>query len=163
MKIQARYAFPLEMSFLADRYQQFSEDIAQFDLFKDFVISDYDVSKSLIFAKVTLQKDEFELYRKMFNLMYKEIKKPDLYVYLYQSTERLLENIAKRGRSYEKNIEVNYLEKINEGYFNFIKTLPDRNKLIINLEGLDFVGNCKDYEIILKQLENKLIDNNFFT
>lgn len=160
---QARYAFPLEMSFLADRYQQFSEDIAQFDLFKDFVISDYDVSKSLIFANVTLQKDEFELYRKMFNLMYKEIKKPDLYVYLYQSTERLLANITKRGRSYEQNIEVTYLEKINEGYFNFIKTLPNRNKLIINLEDLDFVGNAEDYETILTQLETKLIDNNFFT
>src|SRR5690606_841663 len=81
-----RYAFPLEMSFLADRHQQLSDDLAQYDLFKDFVISDYDVFKSLIFAKITLHDDEYSLYQKLFHLMYKELVKPDLYVYLYQNT-----------------------------------------------------------------------------
>jgi len=87
---QGRYAFPLEMSFLADRYQQFTDDTSQFDLFKNFMVSDYDIYKSLIFAQVTLQKDEFNLYRKLFNLMYREVRKPHIYVYLYQSTNRLL-------------------------------------------------------------------------
>ncbi|MFA5297825.1 MAG: 2-amino-4-hydroxy-6-hydroxymethyldihydropteridine diphosphokinase, partial [Lutibacter sp.] len=95
-----RYAFPLEMSFLADRYQQLSDDLAQFDLFKNFIVSDYYIFKSLIFAQITLQKDEFYLYRKMFDLMYKEISKPDLYIYLYQDTPQLLQNIKKRGRDY---------------------------------------------------------------
>ena len=113
-----RYAFPLEMSFLADRYQQLSDDLAQFDLFKNFIVSDYYIFKSLIFAQVTLSKDEYFLYRKMFDLMYKEITKPDLYVYLYQNTDRLLENIKKRGRDYEQNIEKDYLKKIQEGYSN---------------------------------------------
>ena len=108
---QQRYAFPLEMSFLADRYQQLLEDITQFDLFKDFVIADYDVFKSLIFAKVTLQQEEFNLYKKLFHLMHKELPKPDVYVYLYQSTDRLLENIKKRGRKYEQSIEAEYLQK----------------------------------------------------
>lgn len=160
---QTRYAFPLEMSFLADRYQQFTEDIAQFDLFKDFIISDYDVSKSLIFAGITLQKEEFELYRKLFNLMYHEVKKPDVYFYLYQNTDRLLANIAKRGRDYEKNIERSYLDKINAGYLNFLKTLPDSNKLIINVEELDFVEKKEDYDTLLNIMENKLLDNIFFT
>ncbi len=93
---QGRYAFPLEMSFLADRYQQFSEDTSQFDLFKNFMVSDYDIYKSLIFAQVTLQDDEFNLYRKLFNLMYKEVRKPKVYVYLYQSTERLLKHQKAR-------------------------------------------------------------------
>jgi len=75
-----RFAFPLEMSFLADRYQQLSDDLAQYDLFKNFVISDYYIFKSLIFAQITLQNDEYTLYRKMFDLMYKEIVKPDLYI-----------------------------------------------------------------------------------
>jgi len=79
---QSRYAFPLEMSFLADRYQQFMDDTSQFDLFKNFMVSDYDIFKSLIFAKVTLQNEEFNLYRKVFNFMYKEVKKPDIYLYL---------------------------------------------------------------------------------
>ena len=100
-----RFAFPLEMSFLADRYQQLSDDLAQFNLFKNLIVSDYYIFKSLIFAQVTLQKEEYALYRKMFDIMYKEISKPDLYIYLYQNTDRLLENIKKRGRDYEQNIE----------------------------------------------------------
>ena len=79
-----RYAFTLEMSFLADRYQQISDDLSQLDLFKDFMVSDYDVNKSLVFSKVTLPEDEFRLYRKLFYQVYKDISKPDLYVYLYQ-------------------------------------------------------------------------------
>ncbi|MDN6279713.1 MAG: 2-amino-4-hydroxy-6-hydroxymethyldihydropteridine diphosphokinase, partial [Psychroflexus sp.] len=77
-KDQKRYAFPLEMSFLADRHQQILDDISQFDLFRDFVVADYDVHKSLIFAKVTLENDEFNLYRKIFKVMHSEVPKPDL-------------------------------------------------------------------------------------
>lgn len=149
-----RYAFPLEMSFLADRYQQLSDDLAQFDLFKNFIVSDYYIFKSLIFAQVTLHSDEYKLYRKMFDLMYKEITKPDLYVYLYQNTERLLENIKKRGRDYEQNIEASYLQKIHDGYSNFIKTQPDLNILIVDVSDLDFVNNPNDYETIISKIKN---------
>ena len=148
-----RYAFPLEMSFLADRYQQLSDDLAQFDLFKNFIVSDYYIFKSLIFAQVTLQKDEYKLYRKMFDLMYKEITKPDLYVYLYQNTDRLLENIKKRGREYEQNIEASYLQKIHDGYSNFIKTEQDLNILIIDVSDLDFVNNPNDYQLIINKIK----------
>jgi len=147
-----RYAFPLEMSFLADRYQQLSDDLAQFDLFKNFIVSDYYIFKSLIFAQVTLSKDEYFLYRKMFDLMYKEITKPDLYVYLYQNTDRLLENIKKRGRDYEQSIEKDYLKKIQEGYSNFIKTEQDLNVLTIDVSELDFVNNENDYFTIIQQI-----------
>ncbi|MGB0778115.1 MAG: 2-amino-4-hydroxy-6-hydroxymethyldihydropteridine diphosphokinase [Flavobacteriaceae bacterium] len=149
-----RFAFPLEMSFLADRYQQLSDDIAQFDLFKNFIVSDYYIFKSLIFAQITLQKEEFVLYRRMFDIMYKEITKPDVYVYLYQNTKRLLENIKKRGRSYEKNIDPDYLNKIHEGYINFIKTEKDLNALIIDVSDLDFVNRPEDYLYILEELKN---------
>jgi 2-amino-4-hydroxy-6-hydroxymethyldihydropteridine diphosphokinase len=147
---QERFAFPLEMSFLADRYQQLTDDLAQFDLFKNFIVSDYYIFKSLIFAQVTLQKEEYALYRKMFDIMYKEISKPDLYIYLYQNTDRLLENIKKRGRIYEQNIEASYLQKIHVGYINFIKTEQGLNTLIIDVSELDFVNNHKDYREILK-------------
>ena len=147
---QERFAFPLEMSFLADRYQQLTDDLAQFDLFKNFIVSDYYIFKSLIFAQVTLQKEEYALYRKMFDIMYKEISKPDLYIYLYQNTDRLLENIKKRGRVYEQNIEASYLQKIHVGYTNFIKTEQDLNTLIIDVSELDFVNNHNDYREVLK-------------
>ncbi|ADV49414.1 2-amino-4-hydroxy-6-hydroxymethyldihydropteridine pyrophosphokinase [Cellulophaga algicola DSM 14237] len=149
---QARYAFPLEMSFLAERYQQFTDDTSQFDLFKSFMVSDYDIFKSLIFAKVTLQEEEFKLYRKVFNFMHKEVKKPGLYVYLYQNTERLLENIKKRDRDYEQNIPPDYLEKINRGYLDFIKSAPDHNTLIVDISELDFVEKEKDYNFIVDQI-----------
>lgn len=144
-----RYAFTLEMSFLADRYQQISDDLSQLDLFKDFIVSDYDVFKSLIFSKVTLPEDEFNLYRKLFYLMYKDIAKPELYVYLYQNTERLQQNIKKRGRDYEQNIENEYLEKINTGYLEFLKTQTDFNVKIIDISDKDFVKNRIDYLSIL--------------
>ncbi|GAA4297176.1 2-amino-4-hydroxy-6-hydroxymethyldihydropteridine diphosphokinase [Aestuariibaculum suncheonense] len=151
-KDASRYAFPLEMSFLADRYQQISDDLSQLDLFKDFIVSDYDVFKSLIFSKVTLQEDEFNLYRKLFYLMYKELRKPDLYVYLYQNTERLQQNIKKRGRDYEQNIADEYLEKINTGYMDFLKTQSDFNVKIIDISSKDFVNNREDYLWVLQEI-----------
>lgn len=149
-----RYAFPLEMSFLADRYQQLSDDLAQFDLFKNFIVSDYYIFKSLIFAQVTLQKEEYYLYRKMFDIMYKEISKPDLYIYLYQNTPRLLENIQKRGRDYEKNIASEYLDKIHKGYSTFINTEGNLNTLIIDVSDKDFLNNPKDYKEVIELIKN---------
>lgn len=149
-----RYAFPLEMSFLADRYQQLSDDLAQFDLFKNFIVSDYYIFKSLIFAQVTLQNDEYFLYRKMFDIMYNEISKPDLYIYLYQQTPRLLENIKKRGREYEQNILPAYLDKIHKGYASFIKTEENLKTLIIDVSDKDFVHNPDDYKEIIDLIKN---------
>ncbi len=153
---QNRYAFPLEMSFLADRYKQLSDDLAQFDLFKDFIVADYHIFKSLIFAKVTLQEDEFRLYKTMFDIVYREMPKPDLYVYLYQNTERLLENIKKRGRSYEQNIPADYLDKINSGYLDYIKSQTNLNVLIIDVSDKDFVKNQEDYLYILDEIQRKI-------
>ena len=158
-KDQSRYAFPLEMSFLADRCQQLSDDLAQFDLFKDFVVADYHIFKSLIFAKVTLQEDEFRLYKTMFDIIHKEMPKPDLYVYLYQNTDRLLRNIKKRGRSYEQEIEGSYLEKINQGYLDYIKTQTDLNVLIIDVSELDFVKNQADYLFLLDKIQQATLTN----
>ena len=140
-----RYAFPTEMAFLADRHQQLVDDISQLDLFAQFSISDYDLYKSLIFAKVTLQEQEFELYKKVFNIIYREIPKPDLYIYFYQTTERLLENIKKRGRTYEQEIKADYLDKINQGYLEFIKNEKRFKTKIIDVSDYDFVHNRKDY------------------
>ena len=153
---QNRYAFPLEMSFLADRYKQLSDDLAQFDLFKDFIVADYHIFKSLIFAKVTLQEDEFRLYKTLFDIVYREMPKPDLYIYLYQNTERLLANIKKRGRSYEQNIPADYLDKINSGYLDYIKSQTDLNVLIIDVSDRDFVENQEDYLYILEEIQRKI-------
>ena len=156
-KDQNRYAFPLEMSFLADRYQQLSDDLAQFDLFKDFVVADYHIFKSLIFAKITLAEDEYRLYRNLFDIIYKEMPKPDLYIYLYQNTDRLLQNIKKRGRNYEQNIEAAYLDKINNGYLDYIKSQTNLNVLIIDVSDRDFVKRHEDYLFILNEIKKKIV------
>ncbi len=151
-----RYAFALEMSFLADRHQQLTDDLAQFELLENCIISDYYLFKSLIFAEITLPKDEYEVYQKMFYLLYKEVTKPDLYVYLYQNTERLLENIKNRGRIYEQNIEAEYLQKIHDGYRNFIEKELNLNVLMIDVSNLDFVNNTEDYQAIIQQINNHI-------
>lgn len=158
---QNRYAFPLEMSFLADRYQQITDDLEQFDLFKDFIVADYHIFKSLIFSKITLVQEEFRLYSNLFDIMYRQIPKPDLYIYLYQNSERLLSNIKKRGRDYEQHITSEYLEKINRGYLEYIKSQRDLNVLIIDSSDLDFVNREQDYHFILQRITEKLSTTNF--
>ena len=147
-----RYAFSLEMSFLADRYQQLIDDINQFDLFRDFVIADYDAYKSLVFANVTLQDEEFKVYEKLFQLMHKELPKPDVFVYLHQTTGRLQENIKKRGRLYEQKIEASYLQKINDSYLDFIKSQPPEKIKMIDISDKDFVNSRKDYLYVLTKI-----------
>jgi 2-amino-4-hydroxy-6-hydroxymethyldihydropteridine diphosphokinase len=153
---QNRYAFPLEMSFLADRYKQLSDDLAQFDLFKEFIVADYHIFKSLIFAKITLTEDEYRLYRTLFDIINREMPKPDLYIYLYQNSERLLHNIKKRGRSYEQKIPADYLDKINSGYLDYIKSQTELNVLIIDVSNRDFVKNQADYVFVLEEIKKKL-------
>lgn len=152
-----RYAFTLEMSFLADRYQQLSDDLSQLDLFKDFILSDYDVFKSLIFSKVTLGDDEFLLYRTLFYQIYKDISKPDLYVYLHQNPQQLQENIQKRGRNYEQSISLDYLERIQSGYLDFLKNQEVKNVLKIDITDRDFVENRTDYLWVLGQINEATI------
>jgi len=152
-----RYAFPLEMSFLADRYQQLSDDVAQQDLFSDFTVADYYVIKSLIFSKITLATEEYALYKRLFNMMYKELIKPDLYVYLYQTEERLMENIKTRGREYEQNIEASYLSQIQKGYASFIRSQQDLNIKVIDVSELDFVNRQEDYLHVLEQIRSTIV------
>jgi deoxyguanosine kinase len=147
-----RYAFTLEMSFLAERYQQITDDLSQLNIFNDFIVSDYDIFKSLIFSKITLSEDEFALYRKLFFSLYKDILKPDLYIYLNQNIDRLKENIKKRGRDYEQDIDKSYLKNINSGYLDFHKTQSDLNIKIIDINDMDFVNNRIDYLSILSSI-----------
>jgi len=141
-----KYAFPLEMTFLASRYQQLKDQLSQQDLFKDFTISDYYIVKSLIFARKTLPSDEFNLYTRFFNIIISQLAKPDLLVYLYLETPNLQKNIHKRGRPYELSIEDEYLDKIQTGYFEFFKQQPgDMRILIIDTNNVDFVNNRSDY------------------
>jgi len=143
-----QFAFPLEMSFLADRFQQLKAILANQDLFKSFNIADYFIDKSLIFARQTLKNDEFTLYSRLFHIINSSLPKPELIVYLYNSTEKLLNNINERGRDYESYIKADYLDKIQSGYFDYFKLNPSMRIVIIDMQNIDFVKNADDYEKI---------------
>jgi len=148
-----KYAFPLEMSFLADRYQQLKDELSRSDMFKSFIIADYFIDKSFIFARKTLQNDEYALYSRLFGIINSALPKPDLIVYLYNNVQQLKQNILNRGRDYEKDIKYSYLEKIQSGYLEYFKTLKGFKIIIVETVNLDFVHNQSDYTK-LKELLN---------
>lgn len=140
-----KYAFPLELSFLAERYQQLKRELTQTDLFHDFTLADYFLQKSLIFARATLQEDEYNLYSRLFHIIHPQLPEPDLLVYLYATTDRLIRNIGSRGRSYEQSIPRDYLDRIQQGYLDYFRRQPEKRILIVDTNHLDFVSNPADY------------------
>jgi deoxyadenosine/deoxycytidine kinase len=147
-----RYSFPLELSFLADRYKQLKEELVSQDLFRSFTVADYYFTKSLIFAATTLEDEEYNLYRQIFHMICSTLPKPDLYVYLYLDTDRLLINIKKRGREYEKSIKDRYLKRIQDGYFTFFRQNPEYTYLVIDINGIDFVEVENHYYKIIETI-----------
>ena len=145
-----KYSFQLEMTFLALRYQQLKDKLGALDLFHDFIISDYYVAKSLIFSRNNLQEDEYQLFSRFFSIIFSDMPKPELLVYLYSDVSRLQANIRKRGRSYEQDISDTYLDNIQRGYFDFIREQQGNLRiLILDTNRLDFVANNADYYKII--------------
>jgi deoxyadenosine/deoxycytidine kinase len=149
-----KYSFQLEMTFLALRFQQLKDKLGVLDLFHDFIISDYYVAKSLIFSRNNLQEDEYQLFSRFFNIIFSDMPKPELLVYLYSDVERLQQNIRKRGRSYEQEISDDYLENIQQGYFDFLRQQQSNMRiLLLDTNRLDFVANEKDYQKIIDVID----------
>ena len=155
----SRYSFPLELSFLADRYRQLKEELVEQDLFRCFTVADYYFMKSLVFSSKTLEKDEFNLYRQIFYIIYGSLPKPDLFVYLHVPPERLLSNIAMRGRDYEKTITAEYLSGIQESYFTFFRQNPENKYLVLDVTNIDFVLNNEDYRKVTEMIFNEPVEN----
>jgi deoxyadenosine/deoxycytidine kinase len=150
-----KYAFPLEMSFLADRYQQLNELADMPGLISSLTISDYFIDKSLIFAKTNLQPDECSLYSRLFGIMTTHLPRPDLIVYLYLEVSQLQKNIHQRGRDYERLIRDDYLEKIQAGYLNHFRSLSDFRILVIDTNQVDLTKNQKDYRQLKEVIKSE--------
>ena len=140
------YAFPVEMTFLMDRYQQLKNLLTARDLFTDFVLGDYFIDKCLLFSKNNLSKDEFALFKTVFDTIADFLPKPDLILYLYTRPERLLAQIAKRNRSFEKDITAEYLSDIQEKYLTYFRENQRIPILLVDTENIDFVENKSDYQ-----------------
>jgi len=152
-----RYAFQLELSFLSERYHQIKTEMGHPDLFGQSVVSDYFLAKSFIFSKHNLKDDEMILFEKLFYIIQQQAPRPDLYVYLHLPVEKLMDNIKKRGRSYEQNIKAEYLKEVQDGYFGFFKSQTDLKILVIDTSEADFVNKMTDYQ----QIKNLIFDREF--
>jgi deoxyguanosine kinase len=141
-----RYAFPVELSFLSERFSQLKRELNTTDLFAPNIVSDYFISKCQIFAKNNLHRDEYELFLKMFEIVQGACPVPDLLVYLYLNVDDLQSNIRKRGREYERQITDEYLTNIQNQYLEFIRQHEELRILIIDTTNVDFVQNTMDYE-----------------
>lgn len=149
-----RFSFPVELSFLADRYHQLKAELSNRDIFSSLILSDYYFAKSMIFAKVTLKDDEYNLYRQLYDIIHQHLPVPDLYVYLHLPVEKLISNIKKRGRNYESTIEESYLLKLQNGYFDYLKARTDMRILLIDGSNINYINNQDDYIKIKNSILN---------
>jgi len=146
-----RYAFQTQMFFLINRFKQ-QQELNQDDLFSQFIVSDYIFEKDNIFAYMNLSGDELKLYETLFPQLQRELRKPDLVIFLQASTDRLLYNIKKRNRKIEKSITKSYIRELSESYNNFFFKYNNTPLLIINSTDIDFVNREKDFEELFNQI-----------
>jgi deoxyguanosine kinase len=147
-----QYAFPLELFFMAERFKQLKELIQQKDLFQSVTISDYLFTKCLLFAKINLPEDEFRLYQRLFEIIHQQLVQPEILIYLHAPVTRLQQNIRKRNRPYEQNIEDKYLLSIQDTYTHYIRQ-HDLKTLIVDVSNADFLGNQEHMKVITDALE----------
>jgi deoxyadenosine/deoxycytidine kinase len=148
-KDRRRYAFQTQIFFLVNRYIQ-QQNILQANLFKQYLVSDYIFEKDRIFAFINLEGDELKLYETLASQLEKNILKPDLVIYLQSSVDRLMDNIRKRDRSFERNIQRAYIEQLNEAYNHFFFAYKTTPLLIVNTNEIDFLNNKEDLENLIQ-------------
>ena len=157
----AQYAFSVELFFMAERYKQQKDLVGQQDMFRTLTISDYLFTKCLLFAKVNLPDDEFRLYQRLFEIMHHQMIQPELLIYLHSPVSKLQENIRKRNRPYEQNIQNDYLYNIQQTYTHYIKQ-HNMKTLFVDTSNADFIGNPKHLDTILNALDKEYEDGQHF-
>jgi deoxyadenosine/deoxycytidine kinase len=156
-----QYAFQTQLFFLLQRYQQ-QQDLRQVDMFHNLLITDYMFVKDRLFASLNLKDKEMTLYDTVANLLERNIVSPDLVIYLQADTATLMKNISKRGRKFEKNVAFEYIDALNQVYNEYFFRYQDTPLLIINTNGIDFVGNPKDLEEVVKIIRQPISGTKFF-
>jgi deoxyadenosine/deoxycytidine kinase len=147
-----KFAFHTQLYFLMSRYKQ-QREIAQIDLFNSRVIADYLFAKDRIFAEINLSEDEFRLYDKIYALIEHDIPRPDLVLYLQGTPEFLYKRIKRRDRSFEREIEFEYIEELCNAYNTFFFHYNMSPLLIVDIKGFDFVGNSSDTALLTREIK----------
>lgn len=146
-----RYGFSVELSFLAQRYHQLKR-VTEQDLFSNCTIADYSLGKSLVFANVTLQSDEYALFRDLYTIMYGDLPRPELILYIHLDMTRVKERIRSRGRSYEQSIQIDYLQSLQERYLDHLQKLTDDRVLVVDLQDHDLMNDALVYKRLVQEL-----------
>lgn len=154
-------ALPTQLFFLFQRARQMQE-LRQADMFRPVRVSDFLIEKDRLFAELTLEDDEFDLYEQVYENMTMDAPQPDLVIYLQAPVEVLLNRISKRGHDFERNISAAYLQRLNDSYTRFFHQYSDAPLLIVNASELDFVNNAQDYETLLERVKTVRSGRHFF-
>jgi deoxyguanosine kinase len=154
---RARYALQTQLFFLLSRYRQQREAPALIDQHGS-LIADYTFAKDALFARLNIQGDELELYRRLHDALAEKVVRPNLIVYLRASTDELMRRIAKRGRPYEKNMEWAYIAALGEAYDEFFATYREAPVLIVNADPLDYVGNPDHLFWVIERIQAAVSD-----
>jgi len=158
---RVRYALPAQLFFLFQRLQQ-TRNLTQTDLFRRATISDFILDKDPLFARLTLNDDELRLYQQVYDQLKPTAVAPDLVIYLQASPETLVERVRRRGVSYERAIEEDYLLRLAESYARFFYQYEGAPVLIVNSEHLNFAAAPQDLELLLERIRNMRGAREFF-
>ncbi len=146
-----RFAFQTQMFFLINRFKQ-QQQLNQPNLFTDYIVADYILDKDKIFAYLNLEGEELKLYETLFPLLSRNIRKPDLVVFLQSSVDRLMYNIKKRSRKVERNLTRSYIEELSDAYTHYFFRYQETPLLIVNSSEIDFVKSEDDFDELFKQI-----------
>ncbi len=149
-----RYAFSVELAFLAQRYHQLKR-ITEQDLFQPVTIADYSLGKSMVFASVTLPADEYALFRDLYQIMYGDLPAPELIIYLHLDQHRLRERIRMRGRGYEQHIDADYLLRLQDRYMDHLRKGTGSRVLVVDLGGTDLLHEPQAYTRLLERMDDQ--------
>ncbi len=155
------YAFQTQIFFLLSRFRQ-QQTLVQPELFSEVLVSDYLFAKDRIFANLTLSDDELALYNQLAGILEDRVLKPDLVIFLQASTDLLLERIRMRGRDFERNMDVDYIESLNRAYNFFFHHYQDTPLLVVGADHLDYVGVPADLDLLIDQLREPFSGTRYF-
>ncbi len=156
------YAFQTQIFFLLNRYRQQME-LAQGDLFRRSLVCDYLFAKDRIFAYLTLDENELNLYERLCSLLQDQVLKPDLVIYLQASTEVVQQRLARRGRAFEKNLGRDYLERLNQAYNYYFFHYQETPLLVVNTNDIDFVHSPEDLQDLLRYIQHMGKGTQYYT
>jgi len=154
-------ALPTQLFFLFQRAQQI-QALRQSDMFAPVRVADFILEKDRLFAQLTLDDDELQLYDQVYDNITVDAPQPDLVIYLQAPVDVLLNRVQKRGRDYERFIETNYLERLVEAYTRFFYHYSATPLLIVNAADIDLVNNQQDYRLLLDRLAKTTSGRHYF-